>query len=1229
MRVKIKSKLLMLFVILSYNNAYSQLQLTDEPLFLNQTVPPALAVTFDDSGSMSWSWMPDSRSFDRNRPSFASSDYNLIYYNPNIEYPPPVQADGSSLPQSTFDNASRDGFYTAGDFLSRKDLNSEYRVFRYYYPNYAGNNYSISYAKAGRSNDENRAFYYTWAGPANASLNDLRNQSSNYVRHDITSADEKRNFANWYTYYNTRSKLARAAVSHAFVNFGPDFKVDWQQINRNRFPNKATNMELFKTGHREDFYDWLFLVPGNGGTPLRRATRDAGDLFTEGGNGGPYYDDNFGGELTCQQNFHISISDGSWNSSSGRTGNIDNTSIALPAFTDGTNASYNPANYLYSDDNSSTLADTSFYYWSRDLRSDLDNNVPTFIDDYTDSDGDIVNVPQGTNWWSIPELLWNPKNDPANWQHMVNFNIGLGITGTFDRNTDLPGLRNGTLQWPNTFNDTCFRRISLGGTLLFEIPRSCANHICYTGNNTGSPEISCGAPIADIGLCQNGDNNTAIDCTNRIVRRVNRSEARVDDVWHAALNSRGDYFSAQNPQELSDALTQLVANIIKRKGRASAGSISSSIISDATLSFRTGYDTSDWSGFVVASPLNLDGGLGDVVWDASCKLTGGFCPSMNTNVVATNDSDSRQIFTFNYQNKSQHDFKVGDMSSAQIQDILDSDFYDVVEDDYTGDFAAASDFVDYVRGDRTEEIQFGGSLRNRSSILGDVINSPAQIIRGPAESYNDEFWGTNSPERIAFENGNGYAEFREANRQRSNVLLVGANDGMLHAFDAGINTSNGGDELWAYVPSAALNGISELANPQYVHKTFVDLAPFVQDAFINNQWSTVALGGMRNGGKLVYALDLGANPSSVPDVMWELTDEDDSDMGFSYSGGIITRVAVPVSVSTIESRWIALVPNGYNSATQKSAMYAVDLETGAILHEWNTGLGSNAEPNGMGPPIAADFVAYDESNTDTTFFGADQGTDYVYAGDLHGNLYRFDMRDIFGSPVTQPDILFNGSPDQPITTAPRIFTTGQSSDNVVVLFGTGKYIELPDRSILGSEPQYLFGLKDRHEAITNPYTINDSRIVNQPITTNNGFRKLSENNIEDDESWKIELPDQGERMVTTIGRNNQLKVASIATIIPNGEDPCKAGGVSWFMILDARCGCVPGVGSFFNNQTADGVLVDDIVLGFNILTVPGGRTTLVNIDITGEDGLDGNTITETIDVISEWKRKSWHRIMFD
>ncbi|MCF6318556.1 MAG: hypothetical protein L3J83_04625 [Proteobacteria bacterium] len=1163
-----KYTLLFLFAVFTNVNA-NPLSLTHEPLFLNQSVPPALAITMDNSTSMNGATMPGARSFSTNRPSYASSDYNLIYFNPNIDYPPPATFDGSLLPQSDFFNASGDGFYTTGDIVARVDLSKKYRVFRRYRPIYTnGTIHTLTYAQVGRSKKENPAFYYRWAGSANATLLQRRDENGNYLRVDIdvNNIKERDNFANWYTYYNTRSKLARAAISHAFVNFGPDFKIDWQQLSGLRFgdANKPVNMKVFAGNHRKDFYDWLFLVPTIPGTPLRKATDLAGKMFSKGGVGGPYYDSEYGGELSCQQNFHIAISDGGWNGAEGRHGNVDNTSIILPKMPDLSEYTYFPSvqpSKLYSDGNKSSLADTTFHYWSTDLRPNLDNNVPTYIEDYTDSDGDAVEVASDEFWWKKPELFWNPNNDPASWQHMVTFNIGLGIEGSLDIVSDLPKLRDGSLNWPNT----------------------------------GS------------------------------------SQGRIDDVWHSSINSRGKYFGAKDPKELADALYELISNIIKRKGRASSGSVSSSILSAETLSFRTGYDTSSWSGFVTAAPINSDGTLGDPIWDAGCMLTGGACNSLPGNPVvsATHSPITRDIFTFDYDSKTQSNFNVANLSTQQQAKILDSNFFSTSV--VNGTPFTVDDIVEYLRGERGQERQSGGAFRNRQSILGDIIHSSAKIILGPANNYldSDDIWYAGTVEDIASENANGYVNYKAANRNRDNVLLVGANDGMLHAFDAGINTANGGHELWAYIPSKALDGISEFANPAYQHTSYVDSTPVVESAFFKNKWRDVAVGGMRHGGKLFYALDLGNNPKDTPSVLWEFTDEDDEDMGFTYAGATIARILIE-NGSTLTSKWVAFLPNGYNSKNHRSVLYAVDLETGQLLHKWDTGLGSVLNPNGMGPATTSDFAKYETPSTRVFGLQKDQAAEYIYAGDLHGNLYRFDIRDIGPSlNTTTPDIVYLGSQDKPITVAPELF--GIEEQKIIAIFGTGKYIELPDRGVAAVTPQYLIGVLDSDNQSIPQFSLNDSRLIEQEISL--GFietiRMITNKPVANDEGWKIQLPVKGERLVSAITPVLFAQAFFAGTIIPNGNDPCLAGGQSWLMFLDIRSGAVPESGRVLASTMGDGVLIQDILTGINILTPPGGNETIVTLD--GVGGSDGSFNLDPIilDIGEKWRRRSWHRILLD
>lgn len=1191
--------------------AFSQpLDLRDEPLSLSQSVPPGMVVTVDDSGSMRWGYMPDDRfngktkgyynNWNDNQKviSFTSPQYNAIYYDPTLVYKPPVNEEGVPFPHSIYTNAAVDGYGGATN-LANVNLSTDYIPVTEIYPSKSA--LGVATWRTHKKTTKQGAYYHIWneALPVPTTttyFETMRNagvgtSSKSYTKHSLSSgtAEQKQNFANWYTYYNTRNKLAKAALSRAFVQFGADFKLTWQVFWDGTLDgnSQSSNMDLFEGDHRKDFYDWLFGIRATDGTPLRKATMLAGKEFSKTGTGtvptdSPYWSEVHQQEMSCQQNFHIQLSDGYWNSSSGLISNYDYEDVTFPTITNGlksTDPGYKGKTYsynaratapqkIYSASPADSLSDNAFYYWSRDLRSDLINNVPTYLEESIDHNGAAVVYPDDQTWWQQSELFWNPRNDPAQWQHMVNFNIGLGVDGQFNQITDYPKLRDGTLSWQNSLQDS----------------------------------------------------------------------TKVDDVWHSSINSRGKYFSAKNPDELVAALDTLINDIIKRTGQGSSGSVSSNILSDVTLAFKTGYNTADWTGSVVAAKLNKDGTLGDAIWDASCKLTGGFCTSLpgNPYVTATKDHSSRHIFTYDTKTKLTHEFHVANLSPLQKQQLLNSNY--ITDSIANGLNYTADDLVSYIRGDRTFESNLGGSFRKRNSLLGDVIHSPARVLRGPSATYVDDYWYDGSPEQIAVTNGKSYSKFKNDNKNRDNILIVGGNDGMLHAFNAGINTTNGGDELWAYIPSGVLDGLSEIANPSYKHKSFVDASPTIRDAYLgtgaNGKWSTIALGGLRHGGKSFYALNLGNDPKLPPTVLWEFSNLNDPiDMGFSYSGGVIARVVAPLNSTGLQSKWVAFVPNGYNSNSHKSALYAIDLETGDVLHKWRTTFGSETYPNGMGPVTAADYVVYDKSDTSQTYYGSDIGTDFLYAGDLHGNLYRFDATKIFTNPggvTTNPHILFDGPKNKSITVAPRVFTAEDGSQNVIVTFGTGKYIEPSDKS-LNIAAQFLIGVKDK-KGNTTTNTLSD--LVAQKITQTGQTRTLSSKHVNVDQGWKINLRvkvdgivKKGERLVNGIVRNNQSKDMIVATIIPAGTDPCLPGGISWLMIIDARTGGAPET-SLLDAGKADGILINDIITGVNVLVRPGGNESIITLDGTG--GFDGDSVIPPIIQASgeKWRRRSWHRILF-
>ncbi len=195
------------------------------------------------------------------------------------------------------------------------------------------------------------------------------------------------------------------------------------------------------------------------------------------------------------------------------------------------------------------------------------------------------------------------------------------------------------------------------------------------------------------------------------------------------------------------------------------------------------------------------------------------------------------------------------------------------------------DRLNYIRGQRGNEEKNGGPFRNRSSRLGDIVNSTPIVIGMPEQQY-PVFWGNNAPE-----NNSSYQQFRMNNMNRLPVIYVGANDGVLHAF-----SSTTGNEILGYVPSILYSKLPQLTNKNYSHQYFVDGSPTIIDAFLGGQWRTMLVSGLNGGGQGIFALDV-TDPSQFSEanaaniVKWEFTDANDADLGFTYSQPVIVRMA--------------------------------------------------------------------------------------------------------------------------------------------------------------------------------------------------------------------------------------------------------------------------------------------------------------------------------------------------
>ncbi len=1095
MRMSIKPVLVaMLQVAICATANAASVGLSDVPLYVREGVQPNIILSMDDSGSMYWSYLPDdiSGAYDTNRAK--SSTFNKIYYDPNVTYTPPVDADGKSLGDASFTAAWNDGFDQAD--TCTVNLSTSYRPTWYY-----GNHCDTTDEFAEFSGVAAPAYYYRFD---NLTGDDDVNNDANYTR-VLISASEQQNFANWYSYYRKRIYIAKSAAGLSFANVGPVFRIMRQTIN-----NQSLTMPEEYTGTaKTSFYKWLYDIQPTGLTPLRSALEHAGDVLSDSDN--PYRDDptdSASDARSCRQNFHILMTDGYWNSDGGVGINADARNYTFPTNDFGVTGFTAPM-APYSDKNVDYLADTAFYYWARDLRP-LDNNVPPII-----SNPIYDTVVEGTPDNPVLDAVktfWHPYNDPADWQHMVTYTIGFGLDGLLDYKIDenlnyggdFPALLDGTLTW-------------------------------------GTDEI--------------------------------------DDLWHTAINGRGRYLSAKSPQQLVSSFNVILKNVLDRTSTAAPVSLNSGSISSETKLFQVKFSTNDWTGELVSLPIS-DGSMnstctatddiGDICapeWEAGCLLDGGYCEMTNSTEAGVDWNTGRVILTYNPISKEGVPFRWANISSDPLS-LTDQ------QDQLNLSDGRGSDRLNYLRGDKSKEISnFDATscsdcdFRNRTSLLGDVINSAPLYVGSPYRFYSDSM------------EASSYSTFRNTYSSRQGVVYAGANDGMLHAFNA-----TTGREMLAYVPNEVFANLAALTSNNYTHKTFVDGQLAEGDVYFNNSWHSVVVGGLGLGGQGMYALDV-SNPGSFSEanakslVLWEFTDANDADLGYTYGTPQIRKLN--------NGKWAAIFGNGYDStlldgATSTSgeaAIFIVDISNGSLIKKISTGIGAAKDPTGANRANAITGVATVDVNNDFK-------VDFVYAGDLFGNIWRFNLEGntntwapaFGGKPLyTAKDI---SGAVQPITTKVAV-SFHQTMMGTMVYFGTGKYLSVND--VTDTSRQTFYGIWDRwfdtdadseHDEkdfvafSRSSLQVQEILGVDADDFTENDARVTTKNPIDWDTQlgWYLELVETGERVFQPPFLRNDRIIFTTAT--PT-DDPCTSGGTSWLMELDAYSGARLDVSPFDYNQ--DGV----------------------------------------------------------
>jgi type IV pilus assembly protein PilY1 len=495
------------------------------------------------------------------------------------------------------------------------------------------------------------------------------------------------------------------------------------------------------------------------------------------------------------------------------------------------------------------------------------------------------------------------------------------------------------------------------------------------------------------------------------------------------------------------------------------------------------YNPNNWTGTVTAYPLQDTGGILTLLpqanWDAQCVLTGtGATGCATTGAPGPTPREapaSRVMLTWNGTDTAINvgtvgiPFEWGSLTNAE-QNTLDA-----------GDASVTPNRLGYLRGDRVNEITTLGTglYRARAGVLGDIVDSSPTWVGPPNAPYVMTWKDNLKPATGMPENsGQSYLGFLNAEQGRLNVVYTGANDGFLHGVRTGsedfagnvINnpaTPNDGLEVLAYMPGAVLNTIHNPTTPsldysstQYAHNFFVDATPAAGDVFYGGAWHTWLIGGLGAGGAAIYALDvtnptpanyIEGNAATIVKGEWSSATivcanvaNCGSNLGNTYGTPEIRRFH--------NGMWGAIFGNGYGSASGDAGIFVMTLDpatAAATFYYFST---NTAGGNGIGYVAAADL-------------DGDHITDYVYAGDLQGNLWRFDLTN--ASPnnwALTPGPLFKTPAGQPITTQP-VLASGIVAGTVpqlMVAFGTGQRTQFTNISAASyiSGTQSLYGVWD-------------------------------------------------------------------------------------------------------------------------------------------------------------------------
>jgi type IV pilus assembly protein PilY1 len=677
------------------------------------------------------------------------------------------------------------------------------------------------------------------------------------------------------------------------------------------------------------------------------------------------------------------------------------------------------------------------------------------------------------------------------------------------------------------------------------------------------------------------------------------------------------YFLVTNASKLKEQLDRAFTEILARDSSASAVATNSTSLKTQSRVYQARYNSLNWTGQLLSYQLSASGVLASAAeWDAGVKIN------------AQNPTTGRVIITKGAPGDGVA-FAYANLTVTQ-QNLLDKNAASLLDN-------CGSERIAYLRGDQTHEAANGiftcssststSNFRQRStSRLGDIVNSNPWYVGAPSAGFSDVDYP-------------GYSAFRRGKLTRKSVVYMGGNDGMLHGFDAsldtttvaaGVPTATSGNEVLAYVPSAVFSNLSKLTAQTYNqnHLYFVDGSPMIGDVDLtSSNWHTILVGAMAAGGKGFYALDI-TDPSLFSEsnaadiLLWEFNDADDADMGFAINlppASSATGQAKQI-VRLANGKWAVIVGNGYNSSLGKAVLYILFINDG-VDGIWGASdyvkiVADATGGNGLSTPVP--FDTNDDGYADT-----------VYAGDLKGNMWKFLIGpNSSDASITSTSstwkVAFSGAPlftatdngglAQPVIWPPEV--TLHPSGGQMILFGTGKYIEPADKT--DSHTQTFYGIWDRHIVAGTPLGTRATELLSQtviesalaggnfriPTNTAINWRLVPPTllNVADcklttptctptHRGWYLDMPSTGERATGVPKLINQ--VIFFNTLIPSST--ICSPGTGWLMSLDYLNGGLLPRAIFVTGGSSSFSSSDISVGGFQVGAALGGTTFIQNL----------------------------------